>query len=291
MTNLRPIEMDFLDDLFVMHEGFVLKFTDRTFSEFFEHELQINIDDPKFFARGSSKAKRLRYFLQTADTATVVKALQILWEYREAARQRAGVDDKVANASEQLGRIIQRLGGNWRESAVADQDSTSIVPSPEIVSQLNRQLIGLKDLDPQPRGYAFEKFLNRLFSEYGLEPREPFRMRGEQIDGSFQHDGQTYLLEARWRNSRADAAALMAFNGKLDEKAAWTRGLFVSHAGFSDDGLFAFGRGKRLVCMDGLDLHEMFERKLSFHKILAMKVRRTAETGIPFVRVRDLIPT
>jgi restriction endonuclease Mrr len=68
------------------------------------------------------------------------------------------------------------------------------------------------------------------------------------------------------------AADLHAFHGKVEEKAAWTRGLFISQSGFTDDGLHAFGRGKRVVCMDGLDLYE----------------RRAAETGRPFIRVRDL---
>lgn len=35
-----------------------------------------------------------------------------------------------------------------------------------------------------------------------------------------------------------------------------TRGPFVSTSGFTDDGLEAFGSGKRVVCMDGLDDHE-----------------------------------
>jgi hypothetical protein len=40
-------------------------------------------------------------------------------------------------------------------------------------------------LAAQPRGYAFEKFLKDLFDTFGLQAREAFRLRGEQIDGSF----------------------------------------------------------------------------------------------------------
>ncbi|RVH87325.1 hypothetical protein CN074_19445 [Sinorhizobium medicae] len=32
---------------------------------------------------------------------------------------------------------------------------------------------------------------------WGLDSRAAFRTIGEQIDGSFQHDGTTYLLEAK----------------------------------------------------------------------------------------------
>ena len=45
---------------------------------------------------------------------------------------------------------------------------------------------------------ALEKFLIELFTLSGMAPRSPFSIVGEQIDGSFDLDGQTYLLEAWW---------------------------------------------------------------------------------------------
>jgi hypothetical protein len=41
--------------------------------------------------------------------------------------------------------------------------------------------------------------------------------------------------------------------------------------------------------MDGLDLYETLDR-LSLEDVIARKVRRAAESGQPFVRVRDLYP-
>ena len=148
----------------------------------------------------------------------------------------------------------------------------------------------MTSLAPQPRGYEFEHFLKALFDASGLGARAAFRLIGEQIDGSFQLSGETYLLEAKWTDLRIGAADLRSFNAKLEDKAAWTRGLFVSNSGFTDDGLEAFGRGKRVVCMDGLDLYETLERRLSLEDVIARKVRRAAESGQPFVRVRDLYP-
>ena len=49
-----------------------------------------------------------------------------------------------------------------------------------------------------------------------------------------------------------------------------------------------FPEGKRLICMDGLDLSEMLRMKLSFVDVMDAKVRMAAETGYPFVSVRDL---
>ena len=111
---------------------------------------------------------------------------------------------------------------------------------------------------------------------------------GEQIDGSFLLGDETYLLEAKWQNEQTPAADLHTFEGKLGQKAPWSRGLFFSNSGFTPDGLEAFGRGKRTVCMDGFDLCEMLRLKRPFGEVIDAKVRRAAETGSPFISVREL---
>jgi hypothetical protein len=90
-----------------------------------------------------------------------------------------------------------------------------------------------------------------------------------------------------WLGFRSNAE-LHAFRCKVEQKAAWTRGLYVSYTGFSEDGLHAFGRGKRVICMDGYDLSEALSRELPLNHVLERKVRRAAETGLAFVRIRDL---
>lgn len=155
-------------------------------------------------------------------------------------------------------------------------------------AELEAELMALSTLAPHPRGYAFEKFLANLFDAFSLAARGSFRSIGEQIDGSFVLHHDTYLLEAKWQAVPVDAATLRAFAGKVGDKATWSRGLFVSESGFSLEGLEAFGRGQPVVCMDGLDLYETINRRLSMVDVLAKKVRRAAETGNPFIRVRDL---
>jgi len=152
------------------------------------------------------------------------------------------------------------------------------------------QLRHLSALDPQTRGYAFEGFLKEIFSLSDLAPRDAFRLVGEQIDGSFVLQGETYLVEATWRNRCVGEEELMSFAGKVSGKASWSRGLHLSYAGYSRDGLEAFSRGKRtaIVCMDGLCLNDTLEHNLSLATVIGRKVRRAAETNEAFVRVRDL---
>src|SRR5580693_5042753 len=95
MTNIRSIDMMFLDDLFEMGGGYVLNFSDRTIARFFAEELNIDFDDAIYAQNGTSKARRLRCFLQTVDKPTVVRTLNALWEYREAIRLRSGSEEKV----------------------------------------------------------------------------------------------------------------------------------------------------------------------------------------------------
>jgi hypothetical protein len=88
----------------------------------------------------------------------------------------------------------------------------------------------------------------------------------------------TYLLEARWQNEQADAASLRSFQGKVEDRPVWARGLFVSYSGFSTDGMSAFG-ARRIILMDGLDLHDELEREIPIDKVIAAKARRAAETA------------
>jgi Restriction endonuclease len=288
MTNFRAIDMLFLDDLFEMGGGYVLNFSDRTFAQFFSEELNVDIDDPIYSRNGGSKGKRLRCFLQTVEKPTVIRTLNALWEYREALRQRFKQPDKLENSHGRLLALISRLHGTAGAQPAGSQ------PKPAFdrikISQLLSDLVALSQLDPHPRGFAFEKFLKELFDAHGLEAREPFRLRGEQIDGSFQLSNDTYLVEAKWQGSLTGAADLHGFQGKIEQKAAWTRGLFISNSGFTEDGLIAFGRGKRVICMDGYDLYECLNPEIPINHVLDRKARRAAETGFPFARVRDLFP-
>lgn len=285
--------MRLIDDLFGMGSGYVLDFSDRTFASFCTEEVGINIDEARYAAEGTSKAKRLRYFLKVSTPELRIRTLNALWEYRETGRRRSRREETYPDAAKELAALIERVGGRKPKSAaapVAAPQPTSSATSTEIAAKLKEQLMEVSRLEPHPRGTAYERFLKALFDANGLRGRSSFSLVGEQIDGSFELSGKTYLLEAKWTAPRIGATELHAFNGKIQNKATWSRGLFVSESGFTDEGLDAFGGGKCVVCMEGLDIYEMLDRALSFSDVMARKVRRAAETGSPFARVRDLFP-
>lgn len=170
------------------------------------------------------------------------------------------------------------------------EEAKTLTPDVKAITDIQKKLTEFEQLKPVDRGFAFEKFLSELFELFNLAPRGAFRLTGEQIDGSFQLDGEIYLLEARWRKEQAANADLLVFSGKVSGKANWSRGLFVSYSGFSEDGLLAFqqGRSTNIISMDGLDLHHVLVGSLDLPEVLRRKVRRAAETNRVFVPVREL---
>jgi hypothetical protein len=64
MNSLRSVDLSLIDEILRGGEkGYVLDFSNRTFSDFFVRELDIDIDAPEYATDGISKAKRLRCFL------------------------------------------------------------------------------------------------------------------------------------------------------------------------------------------------------------------------------------
>lgn len=281
MNSLRSFDLGLIDEILRGGEkGYVLDFSNRTFSEFFVRELNIDIDAPDYATDGTSKAKRLRCFLGKVDDGTAARTLRALWQHREALR-RQGSPDPFPLAAGQFAAIVARLEG----SGPLGLENVVAAPAVEAIAfdRFQARLLEIANLPPHQRGYVFEKFLKDLFDAFRLNARDPFRLVGEQIDGSFELGSETYLVEAKWLNHKVGVAELGAFHSKLDQKASWARGLFISFGGFTDEGLQAFGRGRRIVGMDGGDLFHSLGRGIPVDRLISGKVRHAAETGEIFV--------
>jgi len=267
-----------------MGGGYVLRFSNRTFEEFFREIVGVEIYDRTYDRGSGSKANRMRAFWDLASDDQMVRLLQGLVEAWDLYS-----DGSIPmSAKELIGQILHRLEGPQTDGITVPADGQGPKLDPDTLQTLQNELLGLSNLTAQQRGYAFEAFLKNLFEANELAPRASFRLVGEQIDGSFELQNETYLLEAKWQNAPVGAADLHTFEGKLGQKARWSRGPFVSYSGFSNDGLQAFGRGKSLICMDGRDISEMLIRQHSIADVLSAKVRRAAETGEPHTALRDL---
>lgn len=286
MSSLRSIDLSLIDEIFRGGErGYVLDFSNRTFGDFFARELEVDIDAPEYAVDGISKGKRLRCFLGQVDDGTAARTLSSLWEHREAMR-RSGEADPQPRAAQQIAALIAKLQGNGATPP------TNVIPAPALdmidFARLSDRLVAIRDLQPHERGYEFERYLTELFNLFGLRAREPFAIRGEQIDGSFELADEIYLVEAKWLNRKVGAAELHTFQGKISQKASWTRGLFVSFGGFSDEGLHAFGRGASLIALEGRDIFDALNAGIGMDRLIRAKVRYAAEHGAVFAPFASL---
>ena len=281
-----------LDSIFGMEAGYVLDFSNPSMAAFFAEDLNIDIESPAYVVNGgTSKAKRLRALLKAVNDAEAVRILNSLWEYRAALVARNGGQESIPNCEARFLAVLKRLGAGAPNVSAAVPHGRP-VPAYDRAGEvaLSQQLNELHALQPQPRGYAFEKFLQRLFAFYGLQPRESFRLTGEQIDGSFVLGDHTYLLEAKWQNHFLDNGPLHILQGKVSSKMAWTRGLLISYSGFSSDAFAAFGKGSSIICMSGLDIHDALTRHIPIDLVLTKKLRFASETGRIYAEVRELFP-
>ena len=249
MPKLTSLEKLVLEKLFAMEGGYVLNFSDKTFAAFFRDELRVDIYQPKFHYGSGSKANRMRGFWLYAEDKTVAESIEKLLVYLDTQKLIGNITSEPhpRNLIEKAHEIAIRVAGQTAAEPARTQDgeisqkpSREIMPDPARLKQLEQRLLQLQTLKPHERGFAFERFLSDVFMLYQLAPHNAFRLTGEQIDGSFEFGHDVYLLEAKWHNQPIGQSDLLAFAGKVEGKAQWSRGLFISYSGYSTDGLGAY---------------------------------------------------
>jgi hypothetical protein len=138
-----------------------------------------------------------------------------------------------------------------------------------------------QDSDRRRAGLSLERLLNRLFEISELAPREPFRVVGEQIDGSFELDHEIYLIEAKWEKEPIQPKDLFIFREKVEGKSKFTRGIFVSISGYTSNASDALTRGKQptFFIIDGYDLMMLLSGDVDLPVFLRRRQRILAEEG------------
>jgi Abortive infection C-terminus len=82
MVKLKHGEKRIFEEALDMSSGYVLNFSDRTFSDFFDDQ-GITIYQEKYSFNGTSKAKHMRAFIEVEEPVILCKVMRQLWEYRE----------------------------------------------------------------------------------------------------------------------------------------------------------------------------------------------------------------
>lgn len=141
-----------------------------------------------------------------------------------------------------------------------------------------------KPINLQQRGYLFEAFLKKICLFEKIEVTEPFKITGEQIDGSIKFDGEHYIIEAKWNDKLSASNDLYQFAHKVEGKM-YGRGIFISVNGFSVDSVYALQVGKalRTVLIDGGDIVLITEGMYTFAEMLDKKIKAAQTMGRIYV--------
>jgi hypothetical protein len=242
-----------------------------------------NIYDPRYDNASGSKAHRLRMFWQKEDNRLVGKLMGEMLDYLGETGPRVEV----------CRLIVARLNGTASPPQAAHTPQET--PKPHLSAtllELRQEFCDLAtEKDRARAGLALEKLLHRLFVLFQLHPRQPFRVVGEQIDGSFELDGHVYLLESKWEHHPLPEADLLVFSGKIEKKSTFTRGVFIALNGVSEQARAAITQGKApsFFVMDGDDLMMILTDATSLPDFLRRRVRLLAEEGcvcVPFSELR-----
>ena len=153
MSGIRTIDMLLLDELFDMGQGYVLNFSDKTLPVFFAEELNVDIDHQRYRVDGNSKAKRTRCYLRTVNDQEAVRALNALWNYRNALLINSGQTDPIKSAEGRFLALTRRLEG---KPAIATAATSSVPAHPAFdwprLRDLKVRLVEVSKMPPQPRG-------------------------------------------------------------------------------------------------------------------------------------------
>lgn len=103
---ISALDLRVVEAVLRMGDGYVLDFNDRSFAAFFE-DFGVDIGDRQYTVEGTSKAKRLRRFLRTAEPALSGRVLKALWEHRALVAP-DGISDAHRDHYE---KIVSRLLG------------------------------------------------------------------------------------------------------------------------------------------------------------------------------------
>lgn len=156
--------------------------------------------------------------------------------------------------------------------------------------KLKYQFFEIVKMGPQERGYALEKFLNALFDLFELNTRSSFRIAGEQIDGSFSHEGVDFIFEARWRDAKSELGDLDSFAGKIGRKLDNTLCLFLSMNGFEQSAVDSHSTHRPvMILMTGGDLMAVLDDRIDLPALIARKRRHAAQTGSVLVEASTLL--
>lgn len=263
--------------------GYVLDFTNQEFEEFMKDVVSYNIYQ-KY--PGLSKAKMLRRFIEDESDVYVGKMIILLINYMKSNSLGKNIAQEDMIRLYELGR--KKLG---KDSVSHKNETTSLNKVGKVdFGRLKRELLNIeKEPTQQQKGYAFEIYLKHLFEAFNLDVKASYRTGNDQIDGSFILNGNTVLIEAKYRTVEISKDDLLLFSHKIESKSPFTKGVFMTLSMPSGKTIdYFYDKSSRLILFTVEEIYILLENKNSLVDILTKKFRHLEETGNIFRHVMCL---
>lgn len=160
----------------------------------------------------------------------------------------------------------------------------------EELNNVFKKLCGMEE-HSQKRGYELENLLVELFQYFEIEVEGPFKLNGEQIDGSFNFEGNNFIFEAKWQDSLSANNDLYTFAYKIESNTLYPRGFFLSINGFSTDAVERITHNKKpqLILLDASDLIVVLDGRISLKDLLKRKVKFAQTRGKIYMNAHKLL--
>lgn len=286
MANLSFNEKQLIEFVFGMSGGYFLNFSNRDFEEF-----MLDVVAYSVYAKypGLSKAKIFREFYKVETDPYVGKAIVMAVNYM---RENGLVTNSLKEKTENLYKLGRKLLGKEDTQFKTKKQSQEVKNESSIdYDSLNLSLLEIEKMpSPQARGYAFEKYLNNLFKSFDLDPHASYRTEFDQIDGSFVLDGNTILVEAKYRTNAIPKDDLNLFTQKIVSKSHFPKGLFITYSPVDDKAIEYFtDRSARIIVVTVQELYLMCQYKYPLPKVLQAKFRVLDERGIIFKHIMEIM--
>lgn len=208
MANLNFLDKQLIEDVFGMKSGHVLDFSNRTFDDFMLEVIGESIYSKYEYM---SKANLLRRFMSDYSDAFVGKMLVLAISYMQSKGQITPDNSNKVNQLLELGQSkLGKVKASHKEKSAKHSNSECPVDYDCLAKGL-MDVDAIKDV--QKRGYEFERYLKKLFEAFEMDPRGSYRTDVDQIDGSFVLNGNTILLEAKYRLPDLSKNDLILFEG------------------------------------------------------------------------------
>lgn len=283
MAILSFQEKQLIERVFGMGGGYVLNFTNREFEEFMKDVVSYSIYQ-KY--PGLSKAKMLRRFIEEESDTYVGKMIILLVNYMRENLLDKNISQEDINKLYELGKI--KLGKVPTNHKAQKSDDKAYIIDFEY---LKKALLDIdKQQTQQQKGYAFESYLKELFDAFGMDAKPSYRTTNDQIDGSFLLNGNTVLIEAKYRTKEITKDDLLLFSNKVKAKSPFTKGVFITLSKPSDKTLdYFYDKSSRIILFTVEELYLLCENKGSLISILNKKFRYLEETVHIYRHIMNLL--